>query len=484
MRKLYWFILIFTVLLFPWILNILTCPAGAQPLGLLAGGVDYATFLGKMEYGRMGHWLYANRFTPEITREVPIYFFYLLLGNLARWLGISTIWIFHIARSLLGAFTILMWWQFCKRFTSPVVVFLIGLFASCGLLYAINSNYEFVEFSIAGRALFWSLWGFPHYSLDFIGILLILKAYFDREHIITYSLLAGFLIGMVHPFLFLILLSTLLIHALWRKEFKAGLSITMLVVMGSLLFTIPMLISFTQIEWLYEWRQQTAMQFTWLETIYYRFFAFGLAGIIAWASIYTFPQKDSLTQFSYIWLGLAIAFSLLMPMPNQREFMMFATIPIAIITTPYIVGFAKKHSTLRYNILLVSLVGISTFYAIVITATMFDFRNTSYISNSTIEAYEYLEDYSQSEDIVICTPQLGLYLPVYVDKPRPYVAHPCETMKATKRRADVDKYFKGEDPKVDARWAMLQKDEVLPRLKQKPVYENSEIFIWDLKELD
>lgn len=483
MRKFYWFILIFIVLLFPWILNVIACPAGAQPLGLLAGGVDYATFLGKIEYGRMGHWLYANRFTPEITQEVPIYFFYLLLGNIARWLGISTIWMFHIVRSLFGALALLMWWQFCKRFSNSTIVFLIGIFASCGLLYTISNTYEFVELTVAGRALFWSLWGFPHYALDFIGILLILKAYFDREHIITYSLLAGFLIGMVHPFLFLILLSVLLIHALWQKDFWAGVKIASLVVIGSLPFTIPMLISFTQVEWLDEWRRQTEMQFTWIETIYYHFFTFGLAGIIAWTSIYTFRKKDSITQFYYIWLALAIILSFLVPMPNQREFMMFATIPIAIIATPYIANFAKKHSTLRYNILLVSLVGISTFYAMLVAGMMFDYSNISYVSDDTIAAYKYLEKNSQPEDVVISTPQLGLYLPVYVDKPRPYVAHPSETMKAKERRNNVNKFFK-ENKEIDARWAMLQKEEDLPRLKQKPVYENPEIIIWKLKEMD
>jgi len=74
----------------------------AQPthrfVGILHSPLDSAAYIAKIDQGLRGAWLSTLTHTPEVTPSFFLNSFYLVLGHLARALGLSTLMIFHLAR--------------------------------------------------------------------------------------------------------------------------------------------------------------------------------------------------------------------------------------------------------------------------------------------------------------------------------------------------------------------------------------------------
>lgn len=67
-------------------------------MGILFNPLDGATYLSKIEQGREGNWLFEMRHTPQEHDPAGFHLFYLTLGHLARFFGLSNVVIFHLAR--------------------------------------------------------------------------------------------------------------------------------------------------------------------------------------------------------------------------------------------------------------------------------------------------------------------------------------------------------------------------------------------------
>jgi hypothetical protein len=63
---------------------------------------DYAVHIAMMEAGRQGEWAYQLRFTTEPHKPVYVRMFYIVLGHLSKWLGLTAEFTFQLARWLLG----------------------------------------------------------------------------------------------------------------------------------------------------------------------------------------------------------------------------------------------------------------------------------------------------------------------------------------------------------------------------------------------
>ncbi len=74
----------------------------AQPthrfVGILHSPLDSAVYIAKIDQGLRGAWLSTLTHTPEVTPSFFLNSFYLVLGHLAKALGLSTLMIFHLAR--------------------------------------------------------------------------------------------------------------------------------------------------------------------------------------------------------------------------------------------------------------------------------------------------------------------------------------------------------------------------------------------------
>jgi len=71
--------------------------------GFLMNPQDGNSYLAKMEEGWRGEWKFTLPFTAERSEGAYLFLFYIFLGHIARFTGISIVLIFHITR-MLGAF--------------------------------------------------------------------------------------------------------------------------------------------------------------------------------------------------------------------------------------------------------------------------------------------------------------------------------------------------------------------------------------------
>jgi hypothetical protein len=473
---------VFSVLLTPWLIQVVLCPSGQVPTGYLIGWEDYWTFITKIEWGRLGNWTYTNQLTPETTGPVPIYLFYLFLGHISKWTGLSVLWVFHLARSAVGTTFLYLWWKFCRNHIQyPVVTALLGVFASFGFLgFLPMKGAEYLESFVQGHAAHIGLLGFTHYLFDGIAFLLLLDAYLTRKHIAVKSVLAGALLGMVHPFLLPLFPVILLVHSAIKRNFGMTVKMIFWSAIGSLPFVVPLFITYLNEPWLSGWREQTAIPFAWWETLILISLTFGLAGIIAWVKIPRAIKGNNLQQISAIWLIVAGLMVFFIPLPNNREYAFFLSLPISIIATPVFVEFFNRINTQKINWVLISLILFSCFYGGKTAVFTCVPNDGSYLPREMVDGLEWLR--SQPEGIVACSSDVGLTIPVYTGY-RPYVAHTSETIDAERKNEQVREFFKSEKP-IPADYAVLTKkfDPKAPALKWEPVFTNSEITIWKIKE--
>ncbi len=73
-------------------------------MGILVNTKDGASYLGKINEGAQGNWLFRLSYTAEDQTGVAIHEFYLLLGHIARLTGLSSLLMFHISRLITGFF--------------------------------------------------------------------------------------------------------------------------------------------------------------------------------------------------------------------------------------------------------------------------------------------------------------------------------------------------------------------------------------------
>ena len=66
--------------------------------GFIANPLDSFSYLAKMRQGYDGLWLFSLPFSSQTSTPVFLFEYYLFLGHVARWLGLSLIFVFHATR--------------------------------------------------------------------------------------------------------------------------------------------------------------------------------------------------------------------------------------------------------------------------------------------------------------------------------------------------------------------------------------------------
>ncbi|MBX3081583.1 MAG: hypothetical protein KF716_08085 [Anaerolineae bacterium] len=156
---------------------------GWQFMGMLYNHTDGATYLGKINQGLRGNWLFHLDYTPEETNGIAIQVFYLALGHVARLFGLSALMIFHIAR-LLASFVMYISiyhlgsviWQ--KQRARRLFFGLVSIGAGLGWLAIVFSNsFQPSDLYIPESIPFYSSLVNPHFPLAIALIALTTAAY-------------------------------------------------------------------------------------------------------------------------------------------------------------------------------------------------------------------------------------------------------------------------------------------------------------------
>lgn len=204
----------------PYLWGLLITPSGYVFLGLTHNIDDGAVYLSWIQQIANGKLTYINLFTNEPVVANQFNVLFLLMGLVARFTHIPTVWVYHIFRVLLGIAAILSVWVFSKLFlTSPSARRLLILF----LCFSSGVGWLFLDYGAPTGPVdnwqpeaitFLSLYLNPLFLCGLI--LMVFALYFlllaQRTGCLRYSFFAGLcllVLGNVHTY------DVLTIGAVW-----------------------------------------------------------------------------------------------------------------------------------------------------------------------------------------------------------------------------------------------------------------------------
>lgn len=506
-KKLFIFILTFVILITPYFYQVMNTPPGYTATGFFAGGADYATFITKMKWGMEGHWTYENRYTGEDTEPVPIYQFYLFLGHLAEWTGLSLPWVFHLTRSLLGAFTVIYLWQLIKKHVpvNPVVATILSILASGGFLeagdclFGTEFNKDYSDFFLQGRVWLAYL-TYPHYCLELLGVLLLLNAYLSSR--LWLAVPGGIFIALVHPFLLGLFCPVILLSSLIRKDFRAAVICCALASAVALPIIIPMYLAIQEHEWLRVWRDQTYRP----TPHFIKFFllGYGLTGIAGWYGFVKWMAKrDKKMVLWVIWLVLAVVLSYLAPFPNKREYAFFVSIPLGILAAPWIEKLTlwvmgnstgvKRKVIQGVVILFCTWQCLAIYGDCIINSTNDKAQSGNYILPEYQTVFRIIDDTGVNQ-VVLTNYWLGNIIPAHT-RNRPFIGHVSETLNFKEKKEKVEVFLDGRMSsqemvtflrKNNISWVLLDqniaKAELLSSTLGPPIFQSRSLTAWQIRK--
>jgi hypothetical protein len=477
--------------------------------GFLLNPLDGNSYLAKMYQGWRGDWLFTLPFTAEIGRGAFLFMFYLFLGHLSRAIGFELLWTFHLARILGGIFLCVVLYKALittihdwKLRRMAYLLLLIG--AGLGWL-AVPFGVITSDFWVAEAYPFLSVYVNPHFpfglSLLMIVILPgIIKVYpiGEKKWLVGGIILIfiSFILAIVQPFgvvLACIILAVLAIWEVYPHLTKLHLSLhlqrLLWVVFGAvpLLFYEVWVINTDPLLSIWNAQNQTPSPPLWDIIV-----SLSPVLILVILGIPRLIKEESWAARLAITWTLSGLFLLYVPWGLQRRFMLGIYIPLVILAFLWL-GFKKLNQ--RHYFLLVTLLVIFSIPTnlLVLLAARHGAQTrdpTLYLAAEEVDAFNWIEDNTSSEALILAAPNTGLFIPAHTGR-RVFYGHPFETVDAEEMEALVTRFFQGESleddlsniTKADFLFFGPREKQIggnLPTLEYSVVYQNQEVTIYKM----
>ncbi len=467
------------LLLLPYLLAHWLAPAGSVYTGLLQN-VEDSTYLSAIAQGRAGAWVYRDLFTLEAHTPAFIEGFYLFLGHLGRWLGLTAVGAWHLGRFLSNIAAFLAAFLFVATFLPQRG----ARWTAYGLALA-GSGWDVVrlppawEWTRAAEAvpldlkmpeahLFFSGLTYPHFTAGIAFILLffllLLYAYAHppgrRRWLLLWGAgMANLALAVIYPFLILLLAAVmggyllLLMRQARRVLWREGLELA-----AALLLPAPLyLYYFRVIQTNDVYRAWNAQAVTQSPHPLHYVLTYAPLLLLAFAG---WRQRRGF-GFLWVWAGAA-ALLLYLPVPPQRRFVEGLQIPLSVLAayglTETVIPWLRqtrplaallrrpryRPAGLRRLLLLLALLGnglVSAYLYLGALATLAVIQPYPlFRPQAEIAAMEWLRDASGPGDRVLASYWTGSYLPV-ITGDAVFVGHLYETVDFTTRRAEAEQFF-------------------------------------------
>ncbi len=474
--------------------------------GFLFNPYDAASYLAKMRQGYDGQILYTLAFTNDPGPGALIFTYYLLLGRLARLLGLPLIVLWHTARILGGAFFLIVAWEFFGR---------IGLSARgrriAWIILLLGSGFGFLviplgtftaDLWVSEYIPFLGMLTSAHFPLaSGLILLLAMGIALPARRPTLFSIAAAFLLSTVlasiQPFGFLPLGLALSVWMLWSRirhgRFPEG-SILHLAAAG-----------FGILPWgVYDlWMTQTLPRFgVWFSQnqtptppVWDVALSLGLPGIFVAASCVrwmrsraAFREKigsvRSETLLLALWLGLNLVL-LYAPFPLQRRLMLGMWIPLAALAAPIMESwlFPSILSIRRALAAGIPLCLTNAVFLVLILLAGVSHDSLLFLSRDEAAAVDWMNVHAKAS-VVLASPGVSMWLPGMAGV-RVVYGHPMETPDADRARKDVETFFESSDADTRTRilidhqvnWVLCTADEPGCRADENGLLE--EVFSSD-----
>lgn len=446
--------------------------------GFLLNPIDGNTYLAKMYQGYEGAWRASLPYTAEAGEGAYLFLFYLFLGHLARWTGLSLVAVFHLARVAGTAAMLFALYRFLTRALPsetppgsrlPVVkglgtaFWLAALGSGMGWLSVPFGGFT-SDLWVAETYPFLSGYATPHFALGLALLLALLTlpeggpsgtALFSR----TWrqqalgaglrALPAALLLAVLSPFGAVIagvVLAGLLAWNWFERRSEALHPALVGRLAGIALGGGPLLVYYL---WLTRsdpvlagWNAQNL---TPSPPLWDLLLSLSPALVLAVFAIPLVrrPCHSSL-RLLLVWAGLGLLL-LYLPWGLQRRFLMGLYVPLAALAGVGLASLGERSPRLRVLPLVVFLLAVPSNLLVLLAGSHGAQTHDPllYLTRGEAGALEWIRANTPEEALVLAAPQTGLFIPAHTGR-RVLYGHPFETVPAEAEQAQVEAFFAGE----------------------------------------
>ena len=457
-----WILAALTLSLIPTILAYSAAPSGTVFSGFLLNPLDGFSYLAKMKQGADGSWLFSLPYAAEPGPGTFLFVYHLLLGNLSRWTGISTIVVFHAVRVIAAAFMfILVYGLFQATLTdrgARRLALLLTLFGSgLGWLTAPLFNLQSSDLVIPESIPFLIAYGNAHFPLAaaaLLGGILVILLLQDRPGLrLALALLCGTIIGAVLPFSALSLLAASFVWFFWeanlhfRKNGSSGLKQWALPnltpIMGLVAGAAPWLLYDFWVSRnhpvISAWNLQNQ---TVSPPVQNYILGYGLVLILAVVGIWrTKPAQTKEGRLLLSWLVTGVIL-LYIPVPFQRRLSLGIFFPMAALAG---LGWHSLTSNITRSRLLTAMLILLILPSnlLVVSAGLLGVtqgRSAVVHYEDELSAYKWAAENLLQGSLILAAPETGNRIPAFAPL-RVLYGHPFETPNAEVQKQKVEELF-------------------------------------------
>ena len=427
---------------------------------------DNLSYIAKIGQGLRGSWLFHLPYTAQAHAGAPVYLYYLLLGHLARWLGLPAVAIYHLARVANGLALLLVAYAFIQQVVeSPEerralfgwVAFSSGL----GWLMLAFGYIFSADVVMPESNTFFTLMDTAHFPLAQALMLGAFLSYLrveaasgrGRWGAAALGALALAALAVVQPFAVATVLGAAGCYGLariwrdrrWPRALIAGVALSALAALPILGFTW---VSLNADPALRAWQQQNL---TPSPLIWDYLTGYGLIAIFAApGAVWAWRRRSDVDLLMLSWVA-ATVLAVYSPTTLQRRLVIGLHLPLACLAglgvyqawQPRLRGAARR--------LLPRLAWLATWptsvaLVLLFTAGALAHHPKMFVSADEAEALEWLSRNAPADGVVLSSTALGMFIPAMTPQ-RAVSGHTTETLDVKATEAKVSAFY---DPATSA----------------------------------
>jgi hypothetical protein len=479
-RALWVMLLVLLLVISPYVIAAL---AGGKEYifgGFLLNPQDSFSYLGKMYQGWRGDLRFTLPFTSDPGEGGYLFLFYLFLGHLARWTGLSLIWVFHLARLFgAGCMFVALWRFLCATITSERWRLWAFTLACLGLgmgWLVFATGVLTSDFWVAEAYPFLSAYTNPHFPLSLALLLYLLTLPSSIFHstpprwITLWKLgVAAFFLSLLSPFGIVIASLVLGGLLLWemlaqvyrgRGQSQDGGSLLQLIRSSATVQTLiyrlawilvcglPMLLYDL---WIVRVDPQLAVwnaqNLTLTPPVWDVLLALSPVLLLALPGAWWAIKDHRLeARLLLVWV-IAAALMIYAPFGLQRRFLMGLYAPLAALA-----GYGLEALEARFSLpaarRIAALTLVLTLPTLLLSLALGLFGVQThdpafYLTGAEAQALAWLDGNTPGQALVLAAPDTGLLIPAYTGR-RVLYGHPYETPNAEQEKAQVMEFFQSD----------------------------------------
>lgn len=445
----------------PYLIAWIVTPEGAHFTGLILNPQDGNSYIAKMRQGLFGSWSFHLPYTSEPHDGAPVYLFYLFLGHVARWTGLPLILLYHAARVLGGLAMLLALYALASWLGEEVAERRVAL-----LLAALGSGLGWlVAFLGHESSDLWVPEAFPAYALlanahfplamalmVWIADCGLRIAHGPNSHWLRGPgmALAALLLGVIQPFGLVAVFGGLGVMILaravreravpWRAVMWVAISVA-----AVLPYPLYMLRAIRIDPVLAAWDAQNV---TTSPPLWDWALSYGLVLVLAVLGTIFAARRGSDVDWLLLGWALVTFVGMYLPLPLQRRLSLGLGIPLGLLAgVGWWRGLRPRIRARRRGLaqgLVVAFCALTpVFLVLMVLMAALAGAPWFFLSEGEWAALRWLRDRGRPDAVVLCAPQMGLFVPAWAGQPVVY-GHPFETVEAERRRAQVESFWAGE----------------------------------------